>query len=69
MRKASGIGKEWNEQAAAFAEYVKGKTVSEVKGIAMNEEGAPSATELSSSVTIHVTDLITVIEKASQNAR
>ena len=30
MKKASGIGKEWNEQAEAFAKYTVGKTVSEV---------------------------------------
>jgi hypothetical protein len=69
MRKASGIKKEWNEQAAAFADYVKGKSVDEVKGIAVNEEGAPTGSDLTSSVTIHITDLINVIEKASANAR
>lgn len=69
MRKASGIGKEWNEQAAAFAEYVKGKTASEVSGISLNEEGAPAEAELASSVTVHVNDFIAVIEKASKNAR
>jgi hypothetical protein len=68
MKKASGIKKEWNEQAAAFAAYVKGKTVDEVKGIALSE-GKPADAELSSSVTIHVTDFITVIEKAAQNAK
>ncbi|MGE5614700.1 MAG: hypothetical protein ACM3XR_09865 [Bacillota bacterium] len=69
MRKASGIKKEWNEQAAAFADYVKGKTVDQVKGIAVNEEGAPTGSDLTSSVTIHITDLVKVIEKASANAK
>jgi hypothetical protein len=69
MRKASGIKKEWNEQAAAFAQYVKGKTISEVKGIALNDEGKPAEAELASSVTVHVTDFIIVLDKASQNAR
>ncbi len=68
MKKASGIQKEWNEQAAAFAAYVKGKTLDEVKGIAL-KEGAPADAELASSVTVHVTDFITVIEKAAQNAK
>lgn len=36
MKKASGIGKEWYEQAAAFAKYVEGKTANEVAGIAVN---------------------------------
>lgn len=68
MKKASGIKKEWNEQAAAFAAYVKGKTLDEVKGIAL-KEGAPADAELASSVTVHVTDFITVIEKAAQDAK
>lgn len=69
MRKASGIKKEWNEQAAAFADYVKGKTIDQVKGIAVNEEGVPTGSDLTASVTIHLTDLVNVIEKASANAK
>ncbi len=38
MKQASSIGKEWNEQAAAFAQYVVGKTLDDVKGIAVNEK-------------------------------
>ncbi len=68
MKKASGIQKEWYEQAAAFAAYVTGKTAAEVKGISL-KEGAPADAELASSVTVHVTDFITVIDKASQNAK
>ncbi len=69
MAKASNIKKEWYEQADAFAAYVTGKTLAEVKGIALNEEGAPSAAELTSSVTVHVTDFIEAIEKAVNNAQ
>lgn len=69
MAKASGIAKEWNEQADAFAAYVAGKTVEEVKGIAVNEEGAPTDEDLASSVTVHVTDFIAAIEKAVGNAQ
>ena len=69
MSKASGIGKEWNEQADAFAAYVTGKTVDEVKGIAVNEEGVPTGDDLTSSVTVHVTDFIAAIEKAVGNAK
>lgn len=68
MAKASGIKKEWNEQAAAFAKYVTGKTVAEVKGIAL-KEGTPADAELAASVTVHVTDFIGNIEKASANAK
>ncbi len=68
MKKASSIGKEWNEQANAFAAYVTGKTVAEVDGIAMTE-GVPSAADLTSSVTVHATDFIAVIDKAGANAQ
>ncbi len=69
MKGASGIGKEWNEQAEAFAKYVVGKTVDDVKGMALNEEGAPSGADIVSSVTIHVTDMIDVVAKAGANAK
>lgn len=64
MKAASSIGKEWNEQAAAFAKYVVGKTVDEVKGIAIDENGAPTDADLKASVTVHITDFTTIIEKA-----
>jgi predicted ATPase len=63
MRKASNIKKEWFEQSEAFCEYVKGKTVSDVKGIALSE-GYPADEDLLSSVTMHITDFVTVIEEA-----
>ena len=66
MRKASSISKEWNEQAAAFCEYVTGKTVSEVSGIAVNEKGAPADADLAASVTVGIGEFQTLIEKAAQ---
>ncbi len=69
MKKASKIGKDWFEQANAFADYVLGKTVAEIKGIAVNEEGIPTDAELSTSVTVHITDYVTAIEKAVSNAK
>ena len=68
MSKASSIGKEWNEQAAAYAQYAVGKTVDEVNGTAVTE-GVPSDTDLAASVTIHITDFNTVITKAAANAK
>ncbi len=41
MGAVSSIGKEWNEQAAAFAAYVTGKTLDEVAGIAVDEATSP----------------------------
>ncbi len=69
MTKASGIGKEWNEQADAFAAYVIGKTVDEVKGIALNEEGKATDADLTSSVTVHINAFIAAVEKAVANAQ
>jgi hypothetical protein len=68
MKGASPIGKEWFEQSEAFSEYIKGKTVSDVTGIALNE-GAPSDEDLASSVTITINDWLTVIEKAGATAK
>lgn len=65
----SPIGKEWNEQADAFAAYVIGKTIDEVKGIAVNEEGVATAADLTSSVTIHIGDFVSAIDKAVANAQ
>lgn len=69
LKKASKIGKEWFEQAAALSKYVTGKTLEQVKGIAVNAEGIPTDAELTSSVTIHITDYTTVIEKSANNAK
>ncbi|MFQ9916116.1 MAG: hypothetical protein ACLRWQ_06755 [Flavonifractor plautii] len=65
MGKVSSIGKEWDEQAAAFASYVTGKTVAEATGIAPSrEEGNAGDADLAASVTIGVGDFLTLVEKA-----
>lgn len=69
LKKASKIGKEWNEQAAAFAKYVNGKTVDQIKGIAVDNQGVPTDAELTSSVTIHIGDFTALIEKAANSAK
>ncbi len=69
LGKASGIKKEWNEQADAFAKYVVGKTADEVKGIAVSSEGKATDAELTASVTIHVGDFISAVQKAVANAQ
>ena len=69
LKKASSIGKEWNEQAAAMAEYAVGKTVEELKGIAVNENGAPAEADLAASVTLSIGDFIAGIEDAVNNAQ
>jgi hypothetical protein len=69
LGKASGIGKEWNEQAAAFAQYVVGKTAEDVKGIAVDAEGKATGADLTSSVTIHVGDFISAVAQAVSTAK
>jgi len=69
MIVASSIGKEWNEQAAAFASYVIGKTVEEVNGIALSDEGRAADADLAASVTVHIGPFMTNIEKAYANAK
>ena len=65
----SAIKKEWNEQANAFASYCVGKTLAEVKGIAVSATGVATVADLTSSCTIGVTDFISAIDKAVTNAQ
>lgn len=69
MTKASGIGKEWFEQAKAFSDWAVGKTLDQVKGLKVkqvdeNHTAVPDVPELTSSVTITVGEYIKAIEKA-----
>ena len=68
MKEASSIKKEWNEQAEAFSQWCIGKTMDEVKNMPL-KEGVPNTVDLVSSVTIHVTDFISAMEKAVANAK
>ncbi|MBE5911072.1 hypothetical protein [Pseudobutyrivibrio sp.] len=68
MKAASAIGKEWNEQAASYAEYTVGKTLDEVQGTAV-EEGRAADADLAASVSIHITDFNSVIAKAVESAK
>lgn len=69
MRAASPIGKEWNEQANALAGYVAGKTVDELKGIALDDSGhAVDEPDLTASVIIGISDLLEGVEAAVANA-
>ena len=63
MSAISSIGKDWNEQAAAFAEYVKGMTAEEVAGIQINEATKPVDVDLASSVTISIYGFLALIAK------
>lgn len=66
MKQYAGSAYEWNEQAAAFAAYVTGKTASQVAGIAVNEKTAPADVDLASTVTISIAGFQALIAKAMQ---
>ncbi|MDO5550217.1 MAG: FMN-binding protein [Lachnospiraceae bacterium] len=68
MKKASQIGKEWYEQADAFSEYIAGKTVDEVTGIAVGEDGKATDADLTASVTVGISDFQTAVAKAVADA-
>lgn len=68
MKKASGIGKEWNEQAAAFCRYVSGKTPEEVAGIHVDEDKHPTGADLAGEVTISIGNFQSLIAKAGEGA-
>ena len=68
MKGASAIGKEWDEQIAAFEEWVIGKTLEDVKALAIDGGYLADSEDLKSSVTVRVTDYIAVVEKAVEYA-
>ena len=63
MGKISSIGREWNEQAQALADYVVGKPADEVLGIAVDEATKPAEADLASSVTISIGGFQALLEK------
>lgn len=65
LKAFGGSQYEWNEQAAAFAAYVTGKTAAETAGIAVNERTAPVDADLSATVTIAIRGFKNLILKAA----
>lgn len=69
MKAASKIGKEWFEQAAAYAEFAVGKTVEDLKAVEVDETGHVTDADLVSSVTVGNADFNTAIEEALASAK
>lgn len=70
MKAYGGAKYEWNEQAAALAEYAVGKTVDELKNGAVDESGkAPAGSDLASTATIYLGGYVSAIEAAVANAQ
>ncbi len=73
MRRVSEIEKEWDEQIAAFEEWMIGKTVDEIKGLPVKvvdeaHQHVPDIPELTTSVTITVESYIEAVENAYNNS-
>ena len=64
MGKYSPIGKEWNEQTASFCQYITGKTIDQVLGIAINQDTKPADADLAASVTISIGSFLELVSQA-----
>ena len=75
MLKASAIGKEWYEQAAALEDWCVGKTVEEVLAMKTFDRGdgshtmVPDEADLKASVTVTVGDYLEALKKAAAVAK
>lgn len=68
MKKA-GAKYEWYEQAAALANFAKGKTVEQLKKGAVNESGKAADADLATTATIYLGGYVAAIEKAVAGAQ
>ena len=69
MKLYAGAKYEWNEQAAALADYAVGKTVEELKNGAVDETGHAVDADLASTATIYLGGYVSGIEAAVANAQ
>jgi len=69
MVKYGGARAEWYKQVDALCEYAVGKTISQFKSGAVDENGrAPEGSDLASSATIYLGGLVSALEEAAKNA-
>lgn len=68
MRKASSIGREWYQQADAFARYAVGKTARDLSALITDEDGYLLSGDVTSSVTIAVDTFQALLIKAAGRA-
>lgn len=75
MKAASGIGKEWFEQAEALEDWCVGKTVEEVVTMPTYDKGdghhtqVPDDVDLKTSCTIDMGSFLNALQKAADNAK
>jgi len=68
MKAYAGSKYEWNEQAAALANYAVGKTAEELRNGAIGEDGKAKDADLASTATIYLGGYVGGIEAAVNNA-
>ena len=69
MKAYGGAAYEWDEQAAALADYAVGKTAQELQRSALNAEGYAAAPELATSATIKLDTLVQAVVQAANSAQ
>lgn len=75
MKAASGIGKEWFEQAEALEDWCVGKTVEEVATMPTYDKGdghhtqVPDDVDLKTGCTIDMGSFLDALQKAADNAK
>ena len=69
MKSASGIGKEWYEQAQAFDDWARGKTRSDIEKMSLSQTGSAENADLKAGCTISVSSLQKAVLKAFDDKR
>lgn len=69
LKGASGIGKEYFQQAWAIADWSTGKTPAQVNAISVNERGGINQPELATSATISLGELGQALTNAAKTAK
>ena len=67
MKGNSGIDKEWDEQAAFFADSLKGMNAAAVNGIELDDSGKAADTDLLSGVTVTISGMVGAADRALKN--
>ena len=69
MKAYAGSQYEWNEQAAALADYAVGKTAEELRNGAVDETGYAADADLATTATIYLGGYVFAIDNAVHNAQ
>lgn len=67
MKGVSGIGMEWFEQAEFFEQYVVGKTLADIEGMSLDEQGHSTDADLLTGVTMKIGSWQEALVKALNN--